>query len=77
MNPHQDSHTEEQRDVLDQGVLLLVGLVLTLQLWLLTGTMAALLGGDLSGAWPAALASLACQALNWGLWRWASPPERR
>jgi hypothetical protein len=44
--------------------------VLTLvlmQLWLLTATMNAWLGGDESVVWPAALASLVCFLLNVGL----------
>jgi len=35
-----------------------------LQLWLLTATMNAWLGGDSSVVWPAALASLACLVVN-------------
>jgi hypothetical protein len=41
-----------------------------LQLWLLTATMDAWLGGDESIVWPAALASAGCLALNVGLWRY-------
>jgi hypothetical protein len=40
-----------------------------LQLWLLTATMNAYLGGDESVVWPAAGASLLCLALNAGLLR--------
>jgi hypothetical protein len=38
-----------------------------MQLWLLTATMNAWLGGDESVVWPAALASLVCFLLNAGL----------
>jgi hypothetical protein len=69
MSPADDGHTPDQRGILLDGILFLVSLLLMLQLWLLTGTMEAFLGGDLEIAWPAALASLACQALNLGLWR--------
>ena len=45
---------------------LIVTLLVVLQLWLLTATMNAYLGGDTSVVRPAALASLACLAVN--LW---------
>jgi hypothetical protein len=43
---------------------LIVTLLVVLQLWLLTATMNAWLGGDSSVVWPAALASLGCLAFN-------------
>ena len=43
---------------------LIVTLLVVLQLWLLTATMNAWLGGDSSIVWPAALASLACFVVN-------------
>ena len=49
------------------GILALVVLVVVLQLWLLTATMNAYLGGDTSIAVPAAIASIACLGLNAGL----------
>ena len=48
-------------------MLCLVLLLVVLQLWLLTATMNAYLGGDDSVVWPAALASLGCLGLNLGL----------
>ena len=42
-------------------------ILVILQLWLLTATMNAYLGGDTSVIWPAAGASLACLLLNVGL----------
>ena len=51
------------------GINLIVTLLVVLQLWLLTATMNAWLGGDSSVVWPAALASLACFALNLALLR--------
>jgi hypothetical protein len=52
-------------------------LILTiLQLWLLTATMNAWLGGDDSIVWPAAAASSACVALNVGLYRYLVRMER-
>jgi hypothetical protein len=52
------------------GVLLLVILIVVLQLWLLTATVNAYLGGDSGIVVPAALASVACLGLNIGLLRY-------
>ncbi|MCB0014466.1 MAG: hypothetical protein KDE34_21275 [Anaerolineales bacterium] len=49
------------------GILSIVVIIVILQLWLLTATMNAYLGGDESVLIPAALASLACLGLNAGL----------
>lgn len=49
------------------GILCFVLLLVILQLWLLTATMNAFLGGDTSVIWPAAVASLVCFGLNAGL----------
>lgn len=62
--------TREQRTVILNGILSLVGMLCVLQLWLLTATMNAWLGGDGTVVWPAALASLACLVLNAGLLRY-------
>ncbi len=56
-----------QRMTIVNGVLAFVVLIVILQLWLLTATMNAYLGGDLAIAIPAAAASLVCLALNVGL----------
>ena len=56
-----------QRMTIVNGVLAFVVLIVILQLWLLTATMNAFLGGDHAIVLPAALASLACLALNLGL----------
>jgi hypothetical protein len=45
-------------------------ILVVLQLWLLTATMNAYLGGDESVIWPATGASVACLALNVGLLRY-------
>ena len=42
-------------------------MLVVLQLWLLTATMNAYLGGDESVIWPAAGASVVCLLLNAGL----------
>ena len=56
-----------QRMTIVTGILCLVIIIVILQLWLLTATMNAYLGGDASVLWPAALASLVCLGLNGGL----------
>jgi hypothetical protein len=50
-------------------VLLLVVLMVILQLWLLTASVNAYLGGDTSLTLPAALVSLVCLGFNLGLLR--------
>ena len=57
----------EQRTTIIYGILCIVVIIVVLQLWLLTATMNAFLGGDESVIWPAAFASLGCLALNAGL----------
>ncbi len=59
-----------QRLTIVNGILLVVVLIVVLQLWLITATMNAYLGGDTSIVVPAALASLACFGLNLGLLRY-------
>jgi len=49
------------------GILTFVVLIVILQLWLLTATMNAFLGGDTDVVLPAALFSLVCLGLNAGL----------
>ena len=68
--------TREQRSIIIYGMLFFVLIVVVLQLWLLTATMNAWLGGDESIVWPAAAASGACLALNVGLYRYLVRMER-
>ena len=56
-----------QRMTIILGILSVIIIIVILQLWLLTATMNAYLGGDSSILWPAALASLVCLGLNAGL----------
>ena len=56
--------TRSQQATIFSGINLIVTLLVVLQLWLLTATMNAWLGGDTSVVWPAALVSLACFAGN-------------
>ena len=62
--------TREQRMPIVQGMLAFVLILVVLQLWLLTATMNAYLGGDSAVIWPAAFASLLCFLLNLGLLRY-------
>lgn len=62
--------TRQQRTTIVNGMLAFVLMLVVLQLWLLTATMNAYLGGDESVIWPAAAASAACLLLNAGLLRY-------
>ena len=65
-----------QRTPIVQGMLAFVLILVVLQLWLLTATMNAYLGGDAWVTWPAAGASLVCLLLNIGLLRYLYQIER-
>ncbi|HEU0031879.1 MAG TPA: DUF6755 family protein [Kofleriaceae bacterium] len=62
--------TRAQRTTVVTGVLCFVLILVVLQLWLLTATMNAYLGGDDEAVWPALGASVACLLLNLGLLRY-------
>ena len=68
--------TRQQRTTIVQGMLVFVLMLVVLQLWLLTATMNAYLGGDESVVWPAAGASMACLLLNGGLLRYLYQLDR-
>lgn len=68
--------TREQRTTIVHGMLVFVLTLVILQLWLLTATMNAWLGGDETIIWPAAIASLICLLLNLGLLRYLYRMER-
>lgn len=74
---HRPSFSRSQRTTIVSGMLVFVLIVLVLQLWLLTATMNAYLGGDTTVVWPAAFASLACLVLNLGLLRYVLRLEAR
>jgi F0F1-type ATP synthase assembly protein I len=59
-----------QRMLIINAILVFVVLIVVLQLWLLTATMNAYLGGDTAITLPAALVSIVCLALNLGLLRY-------
>ena len=69
--------TREQRTTIVNGMLCIVLILVILQLWLLTATMNAFLGGDEAVIWPAAGASTVCLLLNLGLLRYLYKIERR
>ena len=62
--------TREQRTTIIYGMLAFILILVILQLWLLTATMNAYLGGDEGVIWPAAGASIFCLLLNAGLLRY-------
>jgi len=62
--------TRKQQMTIVNGVVCFVLVIVVLQLWLLTATMNAFLGGDTAVVWPALAASSACLALNLGLLRY-------
>jgi len=64
------SDTRRQRLSIVYGILCIVLILVVMQLWLLTATMNAFLGGNQVIVWPAALASAACLGLNVGLLRY-------
>jgi hypothetical protein len=66
----------EQKMTVVHGALWLTSLLLILQLWLLTATMDAYLGGDTQIVWPAFLASASLFGLNVGLLRYLYRLER-
>ena len=68
--------TREQRTTVINGILCFVVILVILQLWLITATMNAYLGGDQSVIWPAAAASVVCLLLNLGLLRYVYRMER-
>ena len=68
--------SRDQRTTIVYGMLAFVVIVVILQLWLLTATMNAYLGGDESVIWPAAFASLLCMLLNVGLLRYLTRMDR-
>lgn len=70
------SRTRGQRLSIIYGILSVVLVLVVMQLWLLTATMNAFLGGNHTIVWPAALASTACLALNLGLLRYLIQLDR-
>jgi Family of unknown function (DUF6755) len=68
--------TREERITIVYGILCIVLVLVVIQLWLLTATMNAFLGGDEAIVWPAAAASGVCLLLNLGLLRYLYQLDR-
>jgi hypothetical protein len=68
--------TRQQRLTIINGMLAFALVLVILQLWLLTATMNAYLGGDEAVVWPAAVASLLGLLLNAGLLRYLYQLDR-
>lgn len=56
--------TRTQKNTIVNSLGLLIGLIVILQLWLLTATMNAWMGRDKSIVWPAFLVSSVCFVFN-------------
>jgi len=70
-------YTQRQKTLIVDAVLCLVALMVVLQLWLLTASMNAYLGGDEQVLIPAALVSGALLGLNLGLLAMLERMQRR
>jgi hypothetical protein len=68
--------SRDQRTTIINGMLVFVLIVIVLQLWLLTATMNAWLGGDASIVWPGLAVSAGGLALNVGLFGYLRRLER-
>jgi len=68
--------SRDQRTTIVSGMLVFVLIIVILQLWLLTATMNAWLGGDDAVVWPAAAVSAGGLALNVGLLKYLARMER-
>lgn len=69
--------SRQQKTTIIYGILCIVMVLVILQLWLLTATMNAYLGGDYAVVTPAAIASLVCFGLNAGLLRYLYALDKR
>ena len=69
--------SRQQKSTIVYGILSIVLIIVVLQLWLLTATMNAFLGGEESVIIPAAIASAICFGLNAGLLHYIYLMERR
>lgn len=69
--------SRQQKATIVFGILCFVLTIVVLQLWLLTATMNAFLGGQEGVIVPAAVASIVCFALNVGLLSYVYRMEQR
>ncbi|MGE0039598.1 MAG: DUF6755 family protein [Vicinamibacterales bacterium] len=72
---HRTRLSRSQRMTIVNGMLMFVVVLVVLQLWLLTASVNAYLGGDRSIVLPALAASLVCFGLTAGLLRYLSSLE--
>ena len=68
--------SRSQRSTIVTGIMLIVLLLVILQLWLFMATMEAYLGGNTNVIVPGLLASVACFALNFGLFHYLRNLDR-
>lgn len=71
------SFSRHQKLTIIDGILAIVGMMVILQLWLLSATMNAFLGGEESVIVPAGIGSAVCLMLNAGLLWYLYQMERR
>jgi Family of unknown function (DUF6755) len=71
-----EPRSRSERLVVVYGMTCFILALVLCQLWLITASVNAFLGGDDSVVWPAAVASLVCLALNVGLLRYLVTLER-
>jgi hypothetical protein len=76
MNAPRRTVSREQRTTIVYGIMCIVLVLVILQLWLLTATMNAYLGGDYAVVWPAAVVSVICLLLNLGLLKYLYAIEK-
>lgn len=77
MNGTREPRPRSERMVVVYGMTSFILVLVVCQLWLITATVNAYLGGDDSVVGPAAVASFVCLALNVGLLRYLMTFERR
>lgn len=68
--------TGHQRSAMIYGMISFILILVVCQLWLVTATVNAFLGGDDTVVWPAGVASAICLGLNIGLLRYLYQIER-
>ncbi len=66
----QEHFSRPQRTAVVYGMVCFILILVICQIWLITATVHAFLGGDNSVVWAAGIASLLCLALNVGLLRY-------
>lgn len=70
MNHENRTFTRPQKTAIVYGITSFILLLVVCQIWLVTATVNAFLGGDDAVVWPAAIASFVCLGLNVGLLRY-------